>query len=455
MGRWHSANVLEPAGDTRRVWLFSPGNNGDFNLTRELTFPAAEATAPRQVTKDWKSLWQKKLNIAWLPPEKIYLRVLQLPQVDRAETIAMVELQLEKISPLPTPHIVWTLEMLPSAEENSQTVIVVIVPRHLVEEFLGQLEGQGYLADRLEIPVIDQLFAIKPSDNGVWIFPPANPAHPFLLAWWYEGVLRNVSVANLPGGPAQAAQLKSQVEQTAWAGELEGWLKEPPKFHLVANEVQAAEWEAILKDWTEDRVQVIPPLDHAALAASTTRRAANADPKVGLLPGDYSTRYRQQFIDSLWMRGLGAALLLYIFGVIIYLGALQVVKYQHRQVQTELAGLSLAYTNALKTEARVQVLKERQALKYAALDCWRAVAETLPPEVKVESLIFRGGKAFEISGTVAPDQQAQVANFNDALRQYTIDGKALFTRVNTPNFNTRGTASTWRFNAELRSADSQ
>ena len=33
-----------------------------------------------------------------------------------------------------------------------QTVVALIAARNAVEEFLGRLEGEGYLADRLEVP---------------------------------------------------------------------------------------------------------------------------------------------------------------------------------------------------------------------------------------------------------------------------------------------------------------
>ena len=44
----------------------------------------------RSVTKDWRSLWQHKLNIAWLPPERVFLRVAQFPLSDLDDTLAMV-----------------------------------------------------------------------------------------------------------------------------------------------------------------------------------------------------------------------------------------------------------------------------------------------------------------------------------------------------------------------------
>src|ERR1044072_4473508 len=105
------------------------------------------------VAKDWNTVFQPKLNVAWLPADTVFLRVLQLPPADTTEeTASMVELQLEKVSPLPTAQIVWTFESLPRRAGQPQTAIVVIAPRNIVEEYLGKLETDGYLADRLEVP---------------------------------------------------------------------------------------------------------------------------------------------------------------------------------------------------------------------------------------------------------------------------------------------------------------
>jgi hypothetical protein len=117
-----------------------------------------------------------------LPPEKVFLRVMHLPVSDFAEALAIVELQLEKISPLPVAQIVWSILVLPTVPDQLQTVVVVIVARSLVEEFLGQLEGQGYLADRLELQLLDQLLATPITEDGAWIYPGGNEEKP--TAWW-------------------------------------------------------------------------------------------------------------------------------------------------------------------------------------------------------------------------------------------------------------------------------
>jgi hypothetical protein len=160
-----------------------------------------------------------------LPPEHVFLRIIQLPRASFEETLSMVELQLEKLSPMPVTHVVWSVQLLPHSVENMQTAIVIIAARNVVEEFLGKLEEQGYLADRLELPLLDQLQATTVSENGAWVyaetFAGKNNA---LVAWWYDGVLHNLDLVSLPAGEERVAGLRDQLTQMTWAGELEGWL---------------------------------------------------------------------------------------------------------------------------------------------------------------------------------------------------------------------------------------
>ncbi len=67
-----------------------------------------------------------------------------------------------------------------------------------------------------------------------------------LVAWWYGKVLRNLGLISLSASE-RPASLKEQLMQVAWAGELEGWLNSPPRWHLVADAAAAAEWEPALR----------------------------------------------------------------------------------------------------------------------------------------------------------------------------------------------------------------
>jgi hypothetical protein len=422
----HSCNVLQVGAQARHLWQFDARGRG-YVLNREQTSFAGEPLPARLVAKDWRSLFQRKLNIAWLPPENVFLRVAQFPASDFDETLSMVELQLEKLSPMPVTQIVWTIHLLPHIEGNLQTVIVMIVSRNTVEEFLGQLEGQGYLADRLEMPLLDQLQATTITRSGAWIYPEApGGRNSALVAWWYGGVLQNLDLITLP--PANRPEsLKEQLLQMAWAGELEGWLTAPPAWHLVADAPTVAEWEPALRAGLEQPLEIIAPVPVAGLAALTARRAAQAGSEANLLPAEFSTRYRQQFVDRLWMRGLAAVVVLYVLGVLVYFARLQVELYRTSAVEQQVAGLGITYTNAIQLRDRFKVLKDREALKFAALDCWKTVAELLPDGVTLEGFSFSEGKKLTLSGSASKDQATRlVVDFDADIRKAVVNGQPLF-----------------------------
>jgi hypothetical protein len=112
--RWHSCNVLRVGRDTRQLWHFAAGN-GDVTLSAEKRLAPPGPLPAKLITKNWRALWQKKLNIAWLPAEQVFLRVVHLPKCEPVELRPMVELQLEKLSPLPVNQIVWNFEVVPQA----------------------------------------------------------------------------------------------------------------------------------------------------------------------------------------------------------------------------------------------------------------------------------------------------------------------------------------------------
>jgi hypothetical protein len=456
MARWHSCNVLMPGSQVRQLWQFNA--SGDkFNLQRQESKLPSEPLPERLIAKDWHTLFQPKLNIAWLSAEKVFLRVVQLPKADFAETQSMVELQLEKLSPLPVAQIVWSFqvvphvslpgagqELTPHATGELQTVIVIMVSRNHVEEYLGELEGQGYLADRLELPLLDELRATKVKEDGAWIFPGVGGHEgACMVAWWYGGVLQNLSILHLPAGEARAAAMQEQLAQIAWAGELDGWLTSEPKYHLVADQPSAQHWLPLFD--LAQRVEVVPPLTPQELAALTARRVAVNGTGTNLLPPEYTTRYKQQFVDRLWMRGLFAVVMAYIAGVVIYFGFVQWASWRYGRIQDRAATLGVQYTNTVRLKEQLRVLQDTLELQYAALECYKSVADLLPPELTLNSLRFERGRKMTISGTAGTEDRSKVNEFWDALGKVEVRGQLLYSKVNAPDMRQQPGTQLWNW----------
>src|SRR5206468_9267289 len=156
----------------------------------------------------------------------------------------------------------------------------------------------------------------------------------------------------------------------------------------------------------------------------------------------------QQFIDRLWMGGLGALAILYLAGVLMYFGSLQILKIQTGKVQNQVAALSGAYTSARQLKDRVNLLQEQVSLRYAALDCLRIVSELLPPELTLNafSVSFQTGK-LSLNGRAQSDQRGQITKFNEDLKQARVNEGRLFDAVDAAQSSTAPGAATttWFF----------
>lgn len=483
MARLHTCTVLHTTPERRQLWQFNAQSN--FTLAREQTASAGDPLPVGLAQKSWSEIWQPKLNVAWLPADKVFLRVVQLPASSPAETRAMVELQLEKLSPFPVAQVVWSVCPLPprpdgpaghvkpgaqlgadsnlSAAGKLQTVVVVFVERKVVEEFLGQLEGQGYLADRLELGGLDQLTTADASENGAWVYPGAwGQRRAALVAWWFDGTLQNLSAISLPATGDAALALQEQLTQMTWGAELEGWLTKPPTWTLVADDAAMAEWEMPLRQALDAPIHRVQPLKPVELAALTARRVARSDGATNLVPGEISIRYRNQFWDSLWLRGALAVGGLYLLGITIYFIALFVQDFRVGRVEAQVTGMGASYTNAIQLRERYQVLKTRQDLKFAALECWKTTAEMMPENVQLDGFGFADGRKLSLNGTAAADKVNDVLAFYGAMRKATLKGQPMFDALDAKKgqeLSTRlgpaGKEVNWNFGLELKRTEGE
>jgi hypothetical protein len=460
----NTCNVLQIGKEFRQLWQFNTRNNQVGLISHRKLSPNDSYPAPI-VAKDWKSVFQRKLNMAWLPADQVFLRVVQLPATDNAELRSMVELQLEKLSPLPVNQVAWSMEVVAKPAENLHTVVVIITARSLVEEFLGKLETAGFVADRLEVPCLHQLRATAAEGNGVWVYPTVQAGdHLCMVAWWSDRVLQQLQLLHLPEGEGRTGLVMEQLTKTAWAGEVEGWLNGPTRCHLVADPATAPLWQNALSQWAGDKVDVTEPLVEEKLGERSARGAASGESQANLLPPEYSARYQQQLVDRLWMGGLGAVISIYILGLIFYFAALQVRKFQLNRVEGQVTAISQQYTNAIRLKEQIDVLQNQLHLKYAALDCLKAVSDKLATDLNLVSFQFQRGQKLILSGTAPADQTgqstAQITDYNEELRKIKVDGQLLFIKVTPPKWVNRsgvGGSQTynWDFTCDLNRRETE
>ena len=74
-------------------------------------------------------------------------------------------------------------------------------------------------------------------------------------------------------------------------------------------------------------------------------------------------------------------------------------------MEQKVSDISQSYTNAIKLREQTRVMQDQLSLQYAALDCWKAVAELLPEDLTLDGMRFEKGKTLTIFGS-APESAA-------------------------------------------------
>jgi len=444
----HACNVLSLRQGQRHLYHFSVNKGGA--APAGLWEIAADKPLPANVvSRDWRLLIRSRLDIAWMPPESVFLRAVQLPACAPGELAGMIEFQLEKLSPMPPAQVVWTVESVAHPDATQQTALVTIAARSTVEAFVETLEQGGYMPDRIELPMVRRLLSKPVQGNLLRIVLDGSGAQQVaLLGWWTDSVLRDVSLIRLPVQGA-AELLLAQLNGTAWAAELDGWLALLPSVTVVAPLSEAAPLVEALRGWCSQPVSIETPGAEPDLAQLTANHALHPSP-ASLIPEEVRTRQRRQYVDSLWVKGLTALAMAYLAGVFVYLAVLTYQKSSVETLRNETRSMALQYTNTLQLKARVRVLQEQVALRFAALDCWNAVVEKLPEALTLAQLDFKNGRTLLISGNASEGDRAEVTRFNDLLRAVSSEGKPLFSEVKPATMTPRGPLLAWSFEAELR-----
>ena len=438
--KWSSCNLLEPATEGSRLCQFSVSSkkvklSGDLRVADLIELPA------KAVGKDWSDLLSRKLNIATLPPEKVFLRVVELPGCEPDELLPMVEFQIEELSPLPMAQTVWSAEAVPGSAgtEGNQTVLVMIAERGVVEDRLDELEAANYLADRVEVPLLRELVPSEPREDGAHIqLVQGADSVLALVSWWFAGRLRDVNSFNLPDTAASRDALVEKINSVALAGEVAGWMPDEPVCHLAKRGDVAGDWNAALSKCF-DRIREVEPMSEVDLATAAVEFTARTTAP-GLMLEDYSARNRQRFQDGLWMQGIKGAVALMLMGLCIFFAYGSWLQGNLEDLNQQVKVQGLQYTNALSLKAKMQTLKKQEALKTAALNAWSEVAIGLPGELKFTQLMFSSDRTLEgntsrklrIVGTADDGKETFIDDYNLVLARMEVkgrEGQKLFSSV--------------------------
>ena len=111
--QFRQVNFLIPGVVTHRIQQFECVGV-EFKAPRSQDCPIHKKPKEDWTSKDYRNLFRKKINVSWASIEDVFMKVIHLPGESPEELRMMVELQLEKISPVPLAQLVWDIQVLPN-----------------------------------------------------------------------------------------------------------------------------------------------------------------------------------------------------------------------------------------------------------------------------------------------------------------------------------------------------
>jgi hypothetical protein len=118
-----------------------------------------------------------------------------------------------------------------------------------------------------------------------------------------------------------------------------------------------------------------------------------------------------------------------MIGVGCYFGWLQYLGIQKSEVEQRIAALTDDYDKVKEMRTQIEIQEKQVNLRYASLDTWKAVSETLPGDLTLTALDFMRGERVRLVGTARNRQSSKVTDFNEDLGNYTLDGRPIFEEV--------------------------
>lgn len=385
-----------------------------------------------------------KISVS-LPTGRALLRVALLPSVDAAELRGMAELQTDKFSPFPVETVAAGAEVL-KASETSSLVAMAVVRREDVEA-VGQAfrEAGAPPPDVMDVEALGWWRGIQRSGklpaHGSQIVLRAT-AGGVDLAMVRDGA--PLMFRALPAPPAGAAadragwmgECAEEVTDSLTAVETEWGGAGVPTlhvFHEAGLPMECAEnlrKSLGLEAWFPHALEELPPASEGV----AWRLAEPAGPlAMDLAPEAWRTADAERRTRRKLLRSATVFLAVWLLAIGVFWTLLNVQRGRMDRLRTQVENMEGPALEVRRLRAKVLEFSQYADRSHSALECLRAVSETLPTGVDLTSFVYRKGASLSLRGEAdAPDL---VYGFIQALEK-----TGLFPEVKSEGISTRNTS---------------
>lgn len=392
---------------------------GDADKTSPPADKAPETAAPeREDREEQIKLHCSEINGSvslGIAPDKMLMRVAELPTTDPAEMANMIQLQVDTFSPFADDRIVVSYEIL-SADEERVRVLIAAVQKDLIEAAGSLLKKSGLDVQRIDAEVLawwqlisekaqlpDEgryLFLILEPWGGVWIavqrrvpltFRAVSPAGDLPFGEFAREVARD--------GGALVLSLDSEYGSAPLSG-LEIWCR-----GVDAGELSAALNEEFQHEVKINSLDTIAPVCEGLARrflgtnlSPALARVRQGQAALDLVPESWRSAVIAQRLRRRLLAATVGVLVVWIAALAAFFGVYQ---YQHYRLTRQEAKLNALHKPAEEVrlmQNQVRSFEQYLDRKNSALECLREVSQCLPKDVLLTSFQFKKGKSASIRG---------------------------------------------------------
>ncbi|MBI2440231.1 MAG: PilN domain-containing protein [Lentisphaerae bacterium] len=394
-----------------------------------------------------------------LAPNRMLMRVVELPTTDPAEMAAMIQLQVDQFSPFPEERMAVSYEVL-RATETSCRALITAVPRE-------QVDSLGELFRRLGLPIrrIDaeimgwwrlladysafaaqgrQLLLLLEPSGGAWLaIQDGQPQA--IKAVSPRGDLSPEEYAAELAGDLGALIVALDLEHGAMPLKgLDCWSRDM-EMNLIVPRLQRELGNVAVR---VQSLESLPPLSEGlarrALAPGFVQGRPGA---LDLVPPAWRLEVAGRLFRRRLVIAAGAALGLWVAAVGGFLIGFQWNRLQLKRLETRLAELQPAADEVRRLQRQVHSFETYLDRQYSALECLREISTLLPTNVDLTAFQFKKGKTISLRGEALAVEP--IYDFKKVL-----DQSALFKSIEMgstqPSKRKEVTAQTFQMNVRLK-----
>jgi len=350
-----------------------------------------------------------------IAPDKMLMRVAELPTTDPAEMANMIKLQVDAFSPFPDDRIYVSHEILTTGEAGVR-VLIAAVQKDLVETTGSVLKKAGLDIQRIDAEAMAwwHLIAenVLPSDEGRYLFLILEPWGGVWIAVQRRTPLTFRAVSS--SGDVPFGEFASEIARDAGAFllsmDMEHGSTPLSGLEIYCRGIDGEVLSSALREELQHEAAIhsldlLPPISEGLARRfigtnllSSLTRIHNGQAALDLVPESWRStvialRMRRQLIAA----SIGV-LAVWLVAMAAFFGVYQYQHFRLARLEKKLTALHKPAEDVRMMQNQARSFEQYLDRKNSALECLREVSQNLPKDVLLTSFQFKKGKTIVIRG---------------------------------------------------------